>query len=287
MRLYKKAAAVLLAAAMAVSMMTACGTTGGGNGGNGGNNGGKPGTSEGGDEKPGKPEGGEETPDKPEGGEETPDKPGDSVIPAEPTKVTWDTSLTKKYFQGLTSNNFCMSGALIKDFAEDGEGPVPFAYATQGEKQIMLRQGKGENGKKIYMASFLDKDGQMYAALCDKMPTSVSDISNWQTAEATGADKEAIETTKDDMNEYKNVTCPQNIVDGMFHAMVQDGVYVESVMMKVGSAVYTCAYAFNDQGNMVSMSVGQNNVPDYVFIPATNSKIKTCPDDAFPNNIKK
>ena len=147
MRLYKKAAAVLLAAAMAVSMMTACGTTGGGNGGNGGNNGGKPGTSEGGDEKPGKPEGGEETPDKPEGGEETPDKPGDSVIPAEPTKVTWDTSLTKKYFQGLTSNNFCMSGALIKDFAEDGEGPVPFAYATQGEKQIMLRQGKGENGK--------------------------------------------------------------------------------------------------------------------------------------------
>lgn len=32
MRLYKKAAAVLLAAAMAVSMMTACGTTGGGSG---------------------------------------------------------------------------------------------------------------------------------------------------------------------------------------------------------------------------------------------------------------
>lgn len=40
MRLYKKAAAVLLAAAMAVSMMTACGGgAGGGNGGNGGNTG--------------------------------------------------------------------------------------------------------------------------------------------------------------------------------------------------------------------------------------------------------
>lgn len=36
MRLYKKAAAVLLAAAMAVSMMTACGGGAGGNGGNGG-----------------------------------------------------------------------------------------------------------------------------------------------------------------------------------------------------------------------------------------------------------
>lgn len=37
MRLHKKAAAVLLAAAMAVSLMTACGAPGGGNGGNGGN----------------------------------------------------------------------------------------------------------------------------------------------------------------------------------------------------------------------------------------------------------
>ena len=53
MKLYKKAAAVLLAAAMAVSMMTACGGDGGSTGGNGGNNDGKPGTSEGGEEKPG------------------------------------------------------------------------------------------------------------------------------------------------------------------------------------------------------------------------------------------
>lgn len=281
MRLYKKAAAVLLAAAMAVSMMTACGGSTGG--GNGGNNDGKPGTSEGGEEKPGKPEGGEENPGNPGGGEEKPDKPGDSVIPADPTKVTWDTSLTKKYFQGLTSNNFCMSGALIEDFAEDGEGPVPFAYATQGKKQIMLRQGKDENEKKIYVVTFLNEDGQMYVALCDKMPTSVSNISNWQKAEDAGADKDEIKGIEEDMNEYKNVTCAQNIVDGMFHAMVQDGVYVEIAMMKVDNAVYTCVYAFNDQGNMVSMSVSQNNVVDYVFCPATNSKIKTCPDNAFPN----
>ena len=277
MRLYKKAAAVLLAAAMAVAMMTACGGgAGGGNGGNGGNNDGKPGTSEGGEEKPGKPGGGDEN-------TEQPDDKGESVIPADPAAVTWETSLTKKYFQGLTSNNFCMSGALIEDFAEDGEGPVPFAYATQGKKQIMLRQGEDKNGKKIYMAIFLDEDGQMYAALCDKMPTSVSNISNWQKAEDAGADKDEIKGIEEDMNEYKNVTCAQNIVDGMFHAMVQDGVYVEIAMMKVDNAVYTCVYAFNDQGNMVSMSVSQNNVVDYVFCPATNSKIKTCPDNAFPN----
>lgn len=277
MRLYKKAAAVLLAAAMAVSMMTACGgSTGGGNGGNGGNNDGKPGTSEGGEETPGNPGGGDEN-------TEQPDDKGESVIPTDPAAVTWDTSLTKKYFQGLTSNNFCMSGALIEDFAEDGEGPVPFAYATQGKKQIMLRQGKNENGKKIYVVTFLNEDGQMYVALCDKMPTSVSNISNWQKAEDAGADKDEIKGIEEDMNEYKNVTCAQNIVDGMFHAMVQDGVYVEITMMKVDNAVYTCVYAFNDQGNMVSMSVSQNNVVDYVFCPATNSKIKTCPDNAFPN----
>lgn len=276
MRLYKKAAAVLLAAAMAVSMMTACGGGAGGNGGNGGNNDGKPGTSEGGEENPGNPGGGDENTEQPDG-------KGESVIPADPAAVTWDTSLTKKYFQGLTSNNFCMSGALIEDFAEDGEGPVPFAYATQGEKQIMLRQGKDENGKKIYVVNFLNEDGQMYVALCDKMPTSVSNISNWQKAEDAGADKDEIKGIEEDMNEYKNVTCAQNIVDGMFRAMVQDGVYVEIAMMKVDNAVYTCVYAFNDQGNMVSMSVSQNNVVDYVFCPATNSKIKTCPDNAFPN----
>ena len=110
MRLYKKAAAVLLAAAMAVSMMTACGGGAGGNGGNGGNNGSKPGTSEGGEEKPGKPEGGEEKPDKPEGGEEKPGKPGDSVIPADPKDVTWSTSLTQKAL-GHIKDNFRFSGA--------------------------------------------------------------------------------------------------------------------------------------------------------------------------------
>lgn len=109
MRLYQKAAAVLLAAAMAVSMMTACGTTGGGNGGNGGNNGSKPGTSEGGDEKP--------------------DKPGASVIPADPAKVTWDTSLTKKCYNAVSADDFKVSGLL---------GGGAFGYATQGKSSLWL-----------------------------------------------------------------------------------------------------------------------------------------------------
>ena len=279
MRLCKKAAAVLLVAAMAVSMMTACGTTGGGNDNNSsgsGNNG----TSQGGDEN---------TDDKGDNGgnkddqgnkkddqDDKKDDQGNSVIPADPEKVTWETSMTKNYFQGISKDNFRISG--INNITKE-----LFAYATQGKKQIMLRQGEDKNGKKIYMAIFLDEDGQMYAALCDKMPTSVSNISNWQKAEDAGADKDEIKGIEEDMNEYKNVTCAQNIVDGMFHAMVQDGVYVEIAMMKVDNAGYTCVYAFNDQGNMVSMSVSQNNVVDYVFCPATNSKIKTCPDNAFPN----
>ena len=104
MRWYKKAAAVLLAAAMAVSMMTACGTTGGGNGGNGGNNGSKPGTSEG----SGNGGNGGNNGSKPgtsEGGDEKPDKPGASVIPADPAKVTWDTSLTKKCYNAVSADD--------------------------------------------------------------------------------------------------------------------------------------------------------------------------------------
>ena len=131
MRLFKKAAVCLLAAAMAVSMLTACGDDGPSNPGNGGNGG----STGGGNTST-------STPAKPE----TPDSKDEnnSVIPEEPEKVTWATSLTKKYFQGISSDNFCMVGSLI----EDATGAKPFAYATQGKKQIMVKQS--EDPEKTY-----------------------------------------------------------------------------------------------------------------------------------------
>lgn len=76
MRLYKKAAAVLLAAAMAVSMMTACGGSAGGNGagGNGGN---------GGDTEIVEPVPGPDTTDPDQGGET-----GGTTTQPEKTKIT-------------------------------------------------------------------------------------------------------------------------------------------------------------------------------------------------------
>ena len=85
MRLYKKAAAVLLAAAMAVSMMTACGGgAGGGNGGNGGN---------GGDTEIVVPVPGPDTTDPDQGGET-----GGTTTQPEKTKIP-DVTKSQQLFQ--------------------------------------------------------------------------------------------------------------------------------------------------------------------------------------------
>ena len=145
MRLFKKAAVCLLAAAMAVSMLTACGDDGPSNPGNGGNGG----STGGGNTST-------STPAKPE----TPDSKDEdnSVIPEEPEKVTWATSLTKKYFQGISSDNFCMVGSLV----EDSTGEKPFAYATQGKKQIMVKQSKDPKENKIFYAACYLKIGRAH-----------------------------------------------------------------------------------------------------------------------------
>ena len=172
MRWYKKAAAVLLAAAMAVSMMTACGTTGGGNGGNGGNNGSKPGTSEG----SGNGGNGGNNGSKPgtsEGGDEKPDKPGASVIPADPAKVTWDTSLTKKCYNAVSADDFKVSGLL---------GGGAFGYATQGKKQFVVNQ-EDQNT----MIAFYTPDGESLYLTSYKLTadTTVNNLT-WTSIEEYG-----------------------------------------------------------------------------------------------------
>ena len=293
MRLYKKAAAVLLAAAMAVSMMTACGGgAGGGNGGNGGNNGGKPGTSEGGDEKPGKPEGGEETPDKPEGGEETPDKPGASVIPADPTKVTWDTSLTKKAFAGINKDNFRFSGL-------DGSG-YAIAYATQGKKMLKLEQESSNQ----FVAYYTSDGKDLYIAVSAVKPDKVSQITGWKTVEEFGKDynatdkdiaKEKAETLAD-MTEMKEM---MSFVGGVNSAAfkaenVKSGettVYTETMgNVKVGNDFYTYMTMFAPE------AIGPYKAGDLFGVTRTKGgesttivlggKITPCDASTFPNGTK-
>ena len=228
MRWYKKAAAVLLAAAMAVSMMTACGTTGGGNGGNGGNNGSKPGTSEGGDEKP--------------------DKPGASVISADPAKVTWDTSLTKKCYNAVSADDFKVSGLL---------GGGAFGYATQGKKQFVVNQEdqKDENT----MIAFYTPDGESLYLTSYKLTadTTVNDLI-WTSIEESwkseGASDEKIAKEKqgilEELKEIKNLIYIANKVvpltfsaENYTDSFAQE-FYRESIKANVDGVVYTYEFYY-------------------------------------------
>ena len=244
MRWYKKAAAVLLAAAMAVSMMTACGTTGGGNGGNGGNNGSKPGTSEG----SGNGGNGGNNGSKPgtsEGGDEKPDKPGASVIPADPAKVTWDTSLTKKCYNAVSADDFKVSGLL---------GGGAFGYATQGKKQFVVNQ-EDQNR----MIAFYTPDGESLYLTSYKLTadTTVNNLT-WTSIEAygksEGASDEKIAIEKqgilDELKEPKNLIYIANkVVPLTFSAenytdpSAQE-FYRESIKANVDGVVYTYEFYY-------------------------------------------
>ena len=247
MRWYKKAAAVLLAAAMAVSMMTACGTTGGGNGGNGGNNGSKPGTSEG----SGNGGNGGNNGSKPgtsEGGDEKPDKPGASVIPADPAKVTWDTSLTKKCYNAVSADNFKVSGLL---------GGGAFGYATQGKKQFVVNQ-EDQNT----MIAFYTPDGESlyltsYKLTADTTDTTVNNLT-WTSIEeygkSKGANDEKIAKEKqgilEELKEIKNLIYIANKVvpltfsaENYTESFAQE-FYRESIKANVDGVVYTYEFYY-------------------------------------------
>ena len=247
MRWYKKAAAVLLAAAMAVSMMTACGTTGGGNGGNGGNNGSKPGTSEG----SGNGGNGGNNGSKPgtsEGGDEKPDKPGASVIPADPAKVTWDTSLTKKCYNAVSADDFKVSGLL---------GGGAFGYATQGKKQFVVNQEHQNT-----MIAFYTPDGESlyltsYKLTADTTDTTVNDLT-WTSIEkygkSEGANDEKIAKEKqgilEELKEIKNLIYIANKVvpltfsaENYTDSFAQE-FYRESIKANVDGVVYTYEFYY-------------------------------------------
>ena len=294
MRLYKKAAAVLLAAAMAVSMMTACGGgAGGGNGGNGGNNDGKPGTSEGGDENPGNPGGGDENPGNPGGGDEKPDKPGDSVIPADPTKVTWDTSLTKKCYDAVSADNFKVSGLL---------GGGAFGYAIQDTKQLMFDQ-EDQNT----MMAFYTPDGEkLYFTIYKPAAgTTVNDLT-WMSAEEYGKSQNMsdAEIAKEkqkmlaELKETKNlIYIADKVVPLTFSAenytdLYSQEFYRESITANVDGVAYTYEfyYAAKDmadnngkvvyrKGDMTSIRRINGSTYTQLFVSTQPSR---CDSTTFP-----
>ena len=277
MRWYKKAAAVLLAAAMAVSMMTACGTTGGGNGGNGGNNGSKPGTSEG----SGNGGNGGNNGSKPgtsEGGDEKPDKPGASVIPADPAKVTWDTSLTKKCYNAVSADDFKVSGLL---------GGGAFGYATQGKKQFVVNQ-EDQNR----MIAFYTPDGESLYLTSYKLTADTTvDNLTWTSIEeygkSKGASDEKIAKEKqgilEELKETKNLIYIANkVVPLTFSAenytdpSAQE-FYRESIKANVDGVVYTYEfyYAAKDMADGNGKVVYKNKKGDMTRIRRVNGGTST------------
>ena len=286
MRLCKKAAAVLLVAAMAVSMMTACGTTGGGNDNNGSGNGNN-GTSQGGDEN---------TDDKGDNGgnkDDQDDKKDDqenSVIPADPEKVTWETSMTKQYFKNISKDNFRISG--INNITKK-----LFAYATQGTKQLLAEQ---EDEKYIF---FFTPDGEkLYVTTLEKLPTNgikVNQLTGWKTAEEFGknmngskaeiANKKARTLAR--MNELKKSIFIADKAPTVFRAenkiMMNTEFYTESmtgIIVEGKTCTYTTVFAKDNfqtykAGDLVFASK-QNGDTALAINPT--SQISACTDDTFP-----
>lgn len=286
MRLCKKAAAVLLVAAMAVSMMTACGTTGGGNDNNGsgsGNNG----TSQGGDEN---------TDDKGDNGgnkDDQDDKKDDqenSVIPADPEKVTWKTSMTKQYFKNISKDNFRISG--INNITKK-----LFAYATQGTKQLLAEQ---EDEKYIFF--FTPDEEKLYVTTLEKLPTNgikVNQLTGWKTAEEFGKDMNGSKAeiankkarTLARMNELKESIFIADKAPTVFRAenkiMMNTEFYTESmtgIIVEGKTCTYTTVFVKDNfqtykAGDLVFASK-QNGDTALAINPT--SQISACTDDTFP-----
>lgn len=295
MRLYQKAAAVLLAAAMAVSMMTACGTTGGGNGGNGGDNGSKPGTSEGG----GNGDNGGNNGSKPgtsESGDEKPDKPGASVIPADPAKVTWDTSLTKKCYNAVSADDFKVSGLL---------GGGAFGYATHGKKQFVVNQ-EDQKDQSTMIAFYTPDEESLYLTSYKlTADTTVNDLT-WMSIEESwkseGASDEKIAIEKqgilDELKEPKNLIYIANKVvpltfsaENYTDSFAQE-FYRESIKANVDGVVYTYEfyYAAKDmadgngkvvykKGDMTSIRRVNGGTSTQLFV---STQLSRCDAKMFP-----
>ena len=173
MRLYKKAAAVLLAAAMAVSMMTACGGgAGGGNGGNGGTGG------NGGDTEIVEPVPGPDTTDPDQGGETggTTTQPEKTKIP-DVTKSQYAQSSKKIY----NSNEFYVLATMADYDANKTKTSEGQMILARKGTDVYMKTAFTENSKTQEHAVFAEKtnDGK-YASylLFEDAKTALKSIRN-------------------------------------------------------------------------------------------------------------
>ena len=139
MRLFKKAAVCLLAAAMAVSMLTACGDDGPSNPGNGGSTGGGNTSTS--------------TPAKPDEGNSGNTSGGSEENGSTTTYPTsWNASKTKAYINknGISDTNIYVAGTLVRtDSSGTPQSSAAVEYVVRGNK-IYAYMKDGTSSAAVY-----------------------------------------------------------------------------------------------------------------------------------------
>ena len=228
MRLYKKAAAVLLAAAMAVSMMTACGGGAGGNGGNGGNGG-----STGGGTEIVEPVPGPDTTDPDQGGETggTTTQPEKTKIP-DVTKSQYAQSSKKIY----NSNEFYFLATMAD-------------YDANKTKTLEGQMIVARKGTDVYVKTVMTQEGktQKNAVFAEK--TNDGKYASYMLFED---DKTALKNIQN--NPYMDFSEEEKLPNEMYRTTV-----------KVGGKEYYAETYTDENGSEQTTCFGDNGMPKYQF----------------------
>ena len=200
------------------------------------------------------------------------------MIPADPAKVTWDTSLTKKCYNAVSADDFKVSGLL---------GGGAFGYATQGKKQFVVNQ-EDQNR----MIAFYTPDGESLYLTSYKLTADTTvDNLTWTSIEeygkSEGASDEKIAKEKqgilEELKETKNLIYIANkVVPLTFSAenytdpSAQE-FYRESIKANVDGVVYTYEfyYAAKDMADGNGKVVYKNKKGDMTRICRVNDDTST------------
>ena len=83
-------------------------------------------------------------------------------------KVSWDTSLTKKAFAGIRTDNFRFSVQMVR--------VMPIGICYEGKKMFLLEQ---ESANQFSSVSMTPDGKDLYIAVSAEKPDEVSKIKGW------------------------------------------------------------------------------------------------------------
>lgn len=255
MRLFKKAAVCLLAAAMAVSMLTACGDDGPSNPGNGGNGG----STGGGNTST-------STPAKPDEGNSGNTSGGSEENGSTTTYPTsWNASKTKAYINknGISDTNIYVAGTLVRtDSSGTPQSSAAVEYVVRGNK-IYAYMKDGTSSAAVYK-----NDSGKYFISANGSP--------WYECK----ERDQVAVAQKLINNLKNVyRIPSS--PNKFEAFRQSGYYMERMAVTLNNQLWVYAYSFYDNGTLGAIASGTSANSIFVTSPVT---LTACPNSfAFPN----